>query len=461
MSQKLWKLKQSDAGDTFSDSDFDGIFKTGPRSIGLAKGAIIGGAYKIIRLIGRGAMGEVYLAEHITLNKRCALKVIPPEQVTEIGWLRFQTEARSVAKLDHANLVKVSDLGIHDHCLPYYAMEYVDGRSMADLLRDQGPMPLKTALAIFDQICDGLDYAHRNSIIHRDIKPANIMLTKGTDGTITVKVLDFGLAKLTQQDRHTQSLTSVGEVMGSPFYMSPEQCEGGRIDRRSDIYSLGCTMFECLVGSPPFDDDEPAVIVNNHLSADAPTLESVVGLGVFPESMEVVEAKLLRKNPVERYQSMAELRGDLKRVANGEEVLPFYMSRSSYVGRAGNTPGNAATRQQKIARKGQSRPEAPQAIAKQILPLAAVLALILGGLCAAELFASRHQIGQFEIKPDQPQTAATYFRSSVNQSRQAHGTHSGNSGICKRNQTLLLNCPSQWRDDAPVRFSYRHRNRKN
>ncbi len=335
MSKRLWKLKQADQGSTFSKDGGEEADQRSVKSIGLAKGAIIGGAYRIIRIIGRGGMGEVYLAEHQVLNKRCALKVIPPEQVTEMNWLRFQAEAKAIAKLDHANLVRVSDLGIHDGCLPFYAMEYVDGRTMADLIQDQGPMPLKTAFSIFDQICNGLDYSHRNGIIHRDLKPANIMLSKGSDGSISVKVLDFGLAKLTQKDRAAQSLTTAGEVMGSPFYMSPEQCEGGRIDRRSDIYSLGCTLFECLVGTPPFDADNAAVIVNKHLTEDAPSLESVVGSGVFPEALEVVIAKLLRKNPVERYQSMSELRADLERVEKGESVLPFYMSRSSKSDRNG------------------------------------------------------------------------------------------------------------------------------
>jgi serine/threonine-protein kinase len=375
MAEKLWNLKQSDQGSTFTPDESADASKRSYKAIGLAKGAIIAGAYRIIKLIGRGGMGEVYLAEHMMLDKKCALKVIPPEQVTEIGWLRFQTEAKAVAKLDHVNLVKVSDLGIHDGCLPFYAMEYVDGRTMADLIEEQGPMPLKTALAIFEQICDGLDYSHRNGIIHRDLKPANIMLRKEAGGKISVKVLDFGLAKLTQHDRHKQSLTSVGEVIGSPFYMSPEQCEGGRIDRRSDIYSLGCTLFECLVGSPPFDLDLPAAIVRSHLTAEAPALESVVGPRVFPDSIEVVIAKLLRKNPVERYQTMAELRGDLQRVAKGESVLPFYMSRSN-VGGAGQNIQNES-----VLGNGAAGADRGTSLSRRLLSLRGLTVTAL--LCAA------------------------------------------------------------------------------
>ncbi len=164
-------------------------------------GAIIGGAYEIIKLLGRGGMGEVYLARHKTLDKKCALKVIPPDQVTEVGWQRFQLEARAVAKLDHINLVRVTDLGIHEGCLPFYAMDFVDGKNLAEILAEQGPMPLNMVLEIFTQVCDGVECAHRGGILHRDLKPANIMLTTSDPGLKQAKVMDFGLAKLTGQDR--------------------------------------------------------------------------------------------------------------------------------------------------------------------------------------------------------------------------------------------------------------------
>ncbi len=164
---------------------------------------------------------------------------MPPEQVTEIGWQRFQLEARAVAKLDHINLVRVTDLGIHEGCLPYYAMDYVDGKNLAELLAEQGPIPLKAMLEIFMQVCDRVECAHRSGILHRDLKPANIMIVASKPGPKQAKVLDFGLAKLSKQDRSHQSLTAVGDIFGSPYYMSPEQCNGDKLDNRSDIYSLG------------------------------------------------------------------------------------------------------------------------------------------------------------------------------------------------------------------------------
>ncbi len=333
MSAKFWKLKQAGAGTTFisAATDEDRPRKSKVGSIDLAPGATIGGAYKIIELLGRGGMGEVYLARHETLGKKCALKVIPPEQVTEMGWQRFQLEARAVAKLEHKNLVRVTDLGIHDGCLPFYAMDFVEGKNLAELLAQYGPMPLAIVLDIFMQVCDGVDCAHYNGILHRDLKPANIMVHEVKSGQRLAKILDFGLAKLTGDDRSKQSLTAVGDVFGSPFYMSPEQCNGDRLDRRSDIYSLGCTMFECLTGQPPFTGHLAAAVIFSQLEADPPSLESIAGADKFPASMGIVMAKLLRKNPVERYQTLSELRGDLEKVARGEDVQPFYVSRSRQI----------------------------------------------------------------------------------------------------------------------------------
>jgi len=327
MSARLQKLRQDNATTIFREPP-EQASSIHTKTIALAPDAVIGGVYRIIDLIGRGGMGEVYLARHVALGKKCALKVIPPDQVTQIGWLRFQQEAKAVAKFDHINLVRVTDLGLHEGCLPFYAMDYVEGKNLAEILADSGRLPLPAVLDIFIQVCEGVDYSHRHDILHRDLKPANIMLTETNSEKPVVKILDFGLAKLTKHDRTKQSLTSIGEVFGSPFYMSPEQCSGDKLDRRSDIYSVGCTIFECLTGQPPFTDKIAAAIINRHLSAEPPALESIAGSQKFPVSMEVVMAKLLRKNPVERYQTFLELRDDLQKVARGESVEPFYVSRS-------------------------------------------------------------------------------------------------------------------------------------
>jgi serine/threonine protein kinase len=354
MSGKFWGLKKEGLGTTFSSSGTSNGSGSQP-VIDLAEGAIIDRAYRVSTLIGCGGMGEVYLAEHMTLGKKCAIKVIPPENVTEIGWRRFQLEAKAIAKLEHINLVKVTDLGIHEGCLPYYAMEFVEGHTLADMVAQSERLPLEMAIKIFVQVCDGVHYAHRAGIVHRDIKPANIMVTQSGSGKVAVKVLDFGLAKLTSRDQERQSLTSVGDIFGTPFYMSPEQCSGDKIDSRSDVYSVGCTLFQCLTGRPPFTGHLPVAVVICHQEADPPSLEAAAGAKIVPEAMEVVMAKLLRKNPVERYQTLLELRQDLEKVARGESVLPFYASRRAQA----SQNKSAVTALAKPA----ARPTAPVALA--------------------------------------------------------------------------------------------------
>lgn len=332
MSKRFRLLKQTAsaedaAASVFERTDLDAEGES--HLIGLKPGAIIGGNYRIIRPIGRGGMGEVYLALHQLLDKRCALKVIPPEKVTKEAWLRFRQEAQVISKLNHQNIVQVSDLGIHAECLPYYVMEFVSGQSLADILTERKRMKLESVIEVFHQVCDGVEYAHKSGVIHRDLKPGNIMLTTDVSDRVVVKILDFGLAKLSQPGRLKQSLTLAGDIFGSPLYMSPEQCSGESVDNRSDIYSVGCTMFECLTGQAPFSGNRAAAIIVSHQGSPAPSLASVVGPGVFSDSLEIVLAKLLRKNPVERYQTMAELRDDLEKVQRGEEVLPFYVSRAA------------------------------------------------------------------------------------------------------------------------------------
>ncbi|MBS1997889.1 MAG: serine/threonine protein kinase, partial [Cyanobacteria bacterium SZAS LIN-2] len=322
MTARFSQLKKSGTGTIFAPVDSEGHAGYGDPTltIDLAPGAIIGGLYEIIRLIGRGGMGEVYLARQMTLNKNCALKVIPPDQLTEVAWLRFQLEAKAVAQLNHINLVRVTDLGIHEDCLPFYAMEYLEGANLAEMLAEHGPMPLEQALEIFIQVCDGVECAHRAGILHRDLKPANIMLTRTAKGKMEVKILDFGLAKLTRHDREKQSLTAVGDIFGSPSYMSPEQCGGETLDHRTDIYSIGCTLFESLTGRPPFNAQESAAVFLGHLTVNPPTLDSVTSAGTFPPEMERIMARLLRKNVDERYQSLADLKRDLELILAGSKT---------------------------------------------------------------------------------------------------------------------------------------------
>jgi len=284
-------------------------------------GAVIGGAFRIESVIGQGGMGVVYLAEQVSLRKQVALKILAPELVNEQSWLRFKAEAKTLSVLNHGSLVKVYDLGVHENTIPYYSMDFLQGRSLEEILANDGPLPFRQALPIFIEVLDGLAYAHRNGIVHRDLKPGNIMLCT-VDGAKSIKILDFGISKLIGPNAaSSQSLTTVGEIFGSPFYMSPEQCSGRAVDARSDIYSLGCTLIEVLTGFVPFEGKEFIETVMMHQDEAPPLLADLEPSLRYPPALDRVLAKCLAKRPQDRYQSAKEMALDLGRVLEGKEVM--------------------------------------------------------------------------------------------------------------------------------------------
>lgn len=286
----------------------------------LSNDTVIGGTYRIISQIGMGGMGVVYLVEQTSLHKQFALKVLAPDLVNEQNWLRFKAEAKTMAALNHPSFVNVYDLGIHAGSTPFYAMDYLNGRSLEEILVDEGPLKLKPALNIFIEVLNGLAYAHRNSIVHRDIKPANIMLCTN-NGATAIKVLDFGISKLISADAsNLQKMTLAGDIFGSPYYMSPEQCSGDTIDARSDIYSIGCSLFEVLTGYVPFEGKNSVDTMLMHEEEVAPLLSDVSPGQNFPLSIEAALATCLAKRPQDRYQSAKELAIDLERIKNGKEI---------------------------------------------------------------------------------------------------------------------------------------------
>ncbi len=278
---------------------------------------VIGGAFRIISIIGEGGMGIVYLAQHLSLNRPYALKVLSPSIVSEQSWLRFKAEAKTLAALNHPGLVRVYDLGIHENTVPYYSMDYLDGETLEELLVRKGPQTIENTISIFLAVLDALAYAHRNNVVHRDIKPANIFICKSQE----IKILDFGISKLVGEKRN-QELTAIGEVFGSPYYMSPEQCRGEQIDLRSDIYSLGCSLFETLTGYVPFESANSLEIAMLHEEGEIPLLSDVCDLS-FPPSLDVVIAKCLAKLPQDRYQSAKEMAIDLTRIKEGKNLEAY------------------------------------------------------------------------------------------------------------------------------------------
>ncbi len=287
----------------------------------LNPGTIIGGTFKIESIIGVGGMGTVYLAQHRTLPQKFALKVLAPSLVSEHFWKRFQSEAKTLANLKHQNLVNVYDLGIHENSVIYYSMDYLQGQTLEDLLAKDGPQTLERTIDIFISVLEGLAYAHRNGIIHRDIKPANIFICSSATNALAaeVKILDFGIAKLVSRDDQAQQLTAAGEVFGSPFYMSPEQCMGTSVDARSDIYAVGCAIFETLSGFVPFEAESAVEIGLMHQENQPPLLSDLTDIAL-PDSIDQLIEKCMAKLPRNRYQSAKELALDLERIKEGKEL---------------------------------------------------------------------------------------------------------------------------------------------
>jgi serine/threonine protein kinase len=286
---------------------------------------VIGGSYRLKSLIGKGGMGYVFLAEHNIIGQNYALKIIIPTMMSEVSLARFEAEARTIAKLDHPNIVKVYNMGLDQGDCPFYVMDLLTGKSLDEILVGEGPIAPLPCLKIFHQAALGLDYAHRKQVVHRDIKPSNLILLppNGSEGIVgdgQVKIVDFGIAKSGAAGVKGQALTATGEIVGSPFYMSPEQCMGKNIDARSDIYSLGCSLFECLTGVPPYRGGSPVHTLMMHLESALPKLLLRSTPEIDLAQLDLLLARMLAKNPEERYQSMAQVAHDVERLIQRKPI---------------------------------------------------------------------------------------------------------------------------------------------
>lgn len=260
--------------------------------------------YEQIGLLGQGGMSSVYSARHKVLNKIVAIKLLSKNTAnTESFEARFVQEGRIMSQLSHENIVKIQDFGFTSRGTPYLVMDYEDGPSLADVLQTEKRIDEFRARKIFKQILAGLAHAHAHGIVHRDIKPGNIILSRQANGSTIVRILDFGLAKVTNPDTPPQSLTQSGLVFGSPLYMSPEQCRGEVVDSRTDVYSLGCLMYEVICGRPPFHGGTAIDTMAMHLSDKAKEPSSEI----CSDELRNIINKCLAKNPSERFSSLDEL----------------------------------------------------------------------------------------------------------------------------------------------------------
>ncbi|KAB2903252.1 MAG: serine/threonine protein kinase [Kofleriaceae bacterium] len=290
------------------------------------------GNYRLDRILGRGGMGTVYSGEHVYIKKPVAVKVLHPQFARYPDAVnRFLREARAASSINHPNIVDVTDFGVLGDGLVYFVMEYLDGKSLEDLIEKDGAVELHRALNIVNQMSYALEAAHEMGVIHRDLKPDNIMLlerpgrrdivrmvTTGTGGWVTerersydfVKILDFGIAKILAPDELGTD-TLQGAVFGTPEYMSPEAARGDDVDLRTDVYSLGVILFDMVCGRPPYEAEAGSEVLHKHINAPVPSPREFAPHREITEGAERVIMRAMSKDPGRRYQTMAEFRGDL------------------------------------------------------------------------------------------------------------------------------------------------------
>jgi len=273
--------------------------------------------YEIIKVLGRGGMGVVYKAHEMTLQRVVAVKVLPNHLAENKEFItRFYREARAAAQLNHANVVTIFRVGSDDG-YHYIAMEYIKGREITDIIKEKGQMGVNESLDVVRQVASALGSAHELGILHRDIKPQNIMM----DHVGRVKVMDFGIAKITESGPGgNQSLTMTGQLLGTPAYMSPEQCRGVTSDNRSDIYSLGVVLYQCLAGRVPFTGETPLAVIRKIVDEPVPSIYAFKQ--DVPDPVVQIMHKALHKEPEKRYQTAFELENDIKRYLAGQEIAP-------------------------------------------------------------------------------------------------------------------------------------------
>ena len=291
--------------------DFESFNQSPEHAIGFT----LGEKYTLLELIGKGGMSAVYRAKDLKLNKTVAVKILLPHLISNDSTLkRFELEAKAASSLYHPNLIGVLDYGVAFERQPFIVMELLEGQSLSSTIKENGRLEPWRAVAIFTQICDAMAHAHGRSILHRDLKPSNVMISRSSKEDYA-RVVDFGIAKLlTPADGESLALTQTGEVFGSPHYMSPEQCSGMPVDERSDIYSMGCLMYETLAGTPPLLGENIMDSLRKQMESPPPDFTDIDPDLIVPERLQLIIFKSLAKQPSQRYGSFKELANALRSV---------------------------------------------------------------------------------------------------------------------------------------------------
>ncbi|HEY9733505.1 MAG TPA: protein kinase [Drouetiella sp.] len=272
--------------------------------------------YEAISILSKGGMGVIYKARHVMTGAKLAVKTLHVHLAHEPKHiLRFEQEAKAASALKHPHLVVVHDFGLTPSNIPFLVMDLIEGTNLQEQIQNFGPLPVSRFCDIFTQASDALAHAHKRGVIHRDIKPANMILAAADDGRDFIRIVDFGIAKVIASDAlTTQELTQTGDLVGSPLYMSPEQCMGTTLDARSDIYSLGCVMYEAITGKTPFLGSNSVQTIFKHIHEMPPRPSTLRTDILIPPAIEQTLFRTLQKDPAARYSSMDELRADLEYV---------------------------------------------------------------------------------------------------------------------------------------------------
>jgi len=331
--------------------------------------------YELGEILGFGGMSEVHLARDVRLHRDVAVKVLRADLARDPSfYLRFRREAQNAAALNHPAIVAVYDTGEAETAagpLPYIVMEYVNGVTLRDIVHTDGPMTPTRAIEVIADACQALNFSHQHGIIHRDVKPANIMIST----TNAVKVMDFGIARALSDSGN--SVTQTAAVIGTAQYLSPEQARGDTVDARSDVYSLGCVLYEMLTGEPPFVGDSPVAVAYQHVRED-PVPPSRRYEGISPD-LDAVVLKALAKNPENRYQTAAEMRSDLIRVHNGEPPeAPKILTeaeRSSLMATPHSSDSGALTNPLPRQQLDFTRQRSPGSVSRWVIAVAALAVL--------------------------------------------------------------------------------------
>ena len=290
-------------------------------------GQIIADRYRVVGRIGEGGMGRVYLAEHVRMGRKCAIKMISPELArTDAAIARFNREAANASQINHPNVVQVYDFGEGPDKTLYLAMEYVEGETLSAIVRRDGALSVRHAATLTKQVADALSAAHHRNIVHRDLKPDNIIVSRQYDGSECIKVVDFGIAKTVQQegsDAGTGQTLTVGGSVGTPEYMSPEQLAGERLDGRSDLYSLGLVFFNLLTGDLPHPRVTSRETLVHRLTEPPRTLAEARPDKQWPSQLQTMLDWALAIDPAKRYPTAQEFALDLSILIAAEPMDPI------------------------------------------------------------------------------------------------------------------------------------------